>query len=198
MFLTKPTKNQLNNKGFSLVELMIVVAIIGLLAAIGVPQYQKFQARARTSEAKTALGALYSSEMSFFSEWNCYSSNLRNIGFGVTGQNLRYITGFTTGAPANGGGCNAGVPAAGAANEGLSDGNGDVTAKGAISPNGTWAAGVANATVRGDANGVVGNGTFTGVSSGDPKNTINHPANTDLDRWTINQNKLLSNTRSRL
>ena len=36
--------------GFSLVELMIVVAIIGMLAAVGIPQYAKFQAKARQSE----------------------------------------------------------------------------------------------------------------------------------------------------
>ena len=87
-------KMNVNNKGFSLVELMIVVAIIGLLAAIGVPQYAKFQARARQSEAKAALGAIYSASQSFFQEWNCYSSDLRNIGFGVTGTSLRYFTGF--------------------------------------------------------------------------------------------------------
>lgn len=86
-----------SNQGFSLVELMIVVAIIGLLAAVGVPQYQKFQARARSSEAKTALSSLYSSEMSFMSEWNVYSVDLRNIGFAVTGTGLRYVTGFVAG-----------------------------------------------------------------------------------------------------
>jgi type IV pilus assembly protein PilA len=47
------------NRGFTLIELMIVVAIIGILAAIAIPNFIRFQARARQSEANTNLKSLF-------------------------------------------------------------------------------------------------------------------------------------------
>ena len=57
-----------NAKGFTLIELMIVVAIIGVLAAIAIPQYTNFRLKAKTAEAKSNLGAIRLGEEAYFTE----------------------------------------------------------------------------------------------------------------------------------
>jgi type IV pilus assembly protein PilA len=63
----------MNKKAFTLIELMIVVAIIGILAAIAVPNFIKFQCRSKQSEAKGNLKALYVSQESFRAENDTYT-----------------------------------------------------------------------------------------------------------------------------
>jgi type IV pilus assembly protein PilA len=58
--------------GFTLIELMIVVAIIGILAAIAIPNFLQFQLRSKTGEAKTNLAAIRTAEEGYFAEYNNY------------------------------------------------------------------------------------------------------------------------------
>ena len=68
-------------EGFTLIELMIVVAIIGILAAIAIPNFLQYQMKSRQSEAKTNLQAIKTSEVSFQAERGCY--------MGVTAEPLQ-------------------------------------------------------------------------------------------------------------
>ena len=60
--------------GFTLIELMIVVAIIGILAAIAIPNFLRFQLKAKSSEGKTNLAAIRTAEESYYSEFGLYVS----------------------------------------------------------------------------------------------------------------------------
>lgn len=83
-----------SQSGFSLVELMVVVAIIGILAAVAVPSVNKYMAKARQSEAKTNLSSLFTSEKAFYAEYNTYDSRFAAVGYSPEGQ-IRYNIGFS-------------------------------------------------------------------------------------------------------
>ena len=61
-----------NQKGFSLVELMIVVGIIGILATLALPRFKQFQAKAKMGEAKNILSHIYTLEQTYSLDNNQY------------------------------------------------------------------------------------------------------------------------------
>ena len=60
--------------GFTLIELMIVVSIIGILSAIAIPLFSKQQLRTKSTEAKTNLSAIRVAQQSIFSELGMYQA----------------------------------------------------------------------------------------------------------------------------
>jgi type IV pilus assembly protein PilA len=63
-----------NQKGFTLIELMIVVAIIGILAAVAIPAFSRYQAKAKTSEGSINLAAIATSEIAYQAEFDTYTN----------------------------------------------------------------------------------------------------------------------------
>jgi type IV pilus assembly protein PilA len=89
-----------NQKGFTLVELLIVVAIIGVLATVGIPTFRRMIQRSKKSEAQVNLGNLFTIESAFLSEYGVYGNNLTAMGFQIDGAaaTLTYKVGFASSA----------------------------------------------------------------------------------------------------
>ena len=90
--------------GFSLIELMIVVAIIAFLAMVSVPTFQKFLAKAKRAEAYMNLSSIYAAEKAYWAENGKYTDILNGQGGvgwqpegykgGGAGENFYYTYGF--------------------------------------------------------------------------------------------------------
>jgi type IV pilus assembly protein PilA len=143
--------------GFTLIELMMVTGIIGILASIAIPTFMQYQTRARQSEAKASLGAIYTGERVYLIEEGRFGS-LGEIRYVLTGTN-RYT--YRTGAAGLGGGGNANVTTPGLTQDTANASLGNVEAEGAI-------VAINSATA------------FTATAVG------NLDADTTIDRWHVN------------
>jgi len=94
--------------GFTLIELMIVVAIIGFLSVIAVPNFFTFLAKAKRSEAYMNLGSIYTAQKAYWAEHGTYTTKLsgqNSIGWkpqgytsGGKNEKFYYTYGFGQGA----------------------------------------------------------------------------------------------------
>jgi type IV pilus assembly protein PilA len=81
-----------NKKGFTLIELMIVVAIIGILAAIAIPNFMSYQCKAKQSEAKSLLGAVRTAQEVYYAEKSKYADDIDDTGFTQKGDGIYTIS----------------------------------------------------------------------------------------------------------
>jgi len=69
----------MNRKGFTLVEVLIVVIIIGILAAIGIPQFSASIEKAKGGEARSGLGNIQTGEKVYFAENEKYTATIGDL-----------------------------------------------------------------------------------------------------------------------
>lgn len=81
---TRPNQFGLSGpKGFTLVELLVVVAIAGILASVAIPYYKSYLETTRMETAKSAMLTLAASEQKYYSTYNVYTSSPQYLGYGA-------------------------------------------------------------------------------------------------------------------
>jgi type IV pilus assembly protein PilE len=93
-----------NMSGVTLIELMIVVIIVSILAAIAFPNYQEFSARAKRNEAKTALLQIKINQERFYLNNNTFTQDMTQLGFSAdpfTTDTGSYVVAVTAASPTN-------------------------------------------------------------------------------------------------
>ena len=97
-----------NKKGFTLIELMIVVVIIGILAALAIPRFTQASARAKEKEADGILKQVYTLQQTYYANNGTYAGNftdLTTVGW-ETPTGLKWFTApSSAGFPVKMGGC---------------------------------------------------------------------------------------------
>ncbi len=81
-------------QGFTLIELMIVVAIIGILAAIAIPAYQDYTIRAKVTEAINAMAPAKTSVAEYYVSQGSMPANATDAGF-MTNIDSKYVNSVT-------------------------------------------------------------------------------------------------------
>ena len=188
-----------STKGFTLVELMIVVAIIGILASVAIPNYSKFQAKARQTEAKVELSGLFTAEQSYAVDQNTFVACIADIGLIVGSKALYYNLGF--GGTATGCGAVGGTSCKSVFSQGgTTTTSGTCAIKGAtastpnLSADGDYymlGVSMNSAVTSASPGGSVSQGSFQAIAKGGVATGV-----TSTDTWTIDNNNVLLNVTS--
>ena len=88
-----PKKRANKKHGFTLIELMVVVIIVGILAAVAIPLYRSNVKKAMASEGAALLGSVMTAERVYYAENSAYTTTQANLNVDATGN--KYFTAYT-------------------------------------------------------------------------------------------------------
>ena len=77
-------------RGFTLIELMVVVIIVGIMASIAVPAYNTYMREARRSDARSALNQIAAQQAEYVLNHAAYATTVTALGLGSTSENGYY------------------------------------------------------------------------------------------------------------
>lgn len=86
----QPLPAHVSEAGFTLVELLVTVLIVGVLAVIGLPAYLNQVTKAKQSEAKTTLSSIVRAQTLFRSEFNQFASSIERLPLGLPPETANY------------------------------------------------------------------------------------------------------------
>ena len=84
-------KESKNKKGFTLIEMLVVVLIIGVLAAIALPQYKLAVGKAKFATLKSAVKAVAEAEDRYFLIYNKYTAELEKLDIDIPYKSVHTI-----------------------------------------------------------------------------------------------------------
>ncbi len=89
-------------KGFTLVELVIVIVIVGILSVVAVPVYKGYTKKAMATEGKALLGAIHTAQKVYFAEFSRFVTGAQSTLLDVRANTNKYFTTFSVTGSATG------------------------------------------------------------------------------------------------
>jgi len=188
---SQPRSLSRSQAGFSLIELMVVVAIIAVLATIAIPRVNRFVAKSRTSEAQINLSSIYTFNKNFYVEYQGYTNSFPSMGYVPEGR-IRYNVGWSSVAECpigfTGTGRTCDEPTSSAVYCGVLSGS--ATAAGSVTGEGCdLLPGPGDTTEAAISTDALALSTFTAIATA----KLIDSASGEADTWRINQDKNLDN-----
>ena len=164
-------------KGFTLIEVMIAIGILGLLVAVAIPQYQKFLKKAKQVEVEQSLREIERLQSAYFVQYSAYAPDIQTLGYAPNGK-TPYT--FTVTVIAGGGGESGSSDGSSGSGSGGSDGSGGGKAKGKEKEK-QKGQGQGKSQGQGQSEGQEGSPTVVYETSA----TANLDDDPDLDAWML-------------